>query len=589
MEHKIGGRGGLGAMEMFLFLLPPVIAALLFFPALNYGFINYDDQFFVAENAMVQKGFTLEGVKWAWTQFYGLYEPFTWLSLMANVSLFGPGAEGFRVVNLLLHELNTVAIMLLCFRLFGSLRGALTLGLIFAIHPLQVEAVVWVSERKGLLSALFGLACAHSHLSFVLTRKRAWFWLGFALFLFSLLSKPNLVLLPVAMAVIHLICYKLNPASENPGQELTPMPAQAPFPWLLYGLYLLPMMGSLALTLYTERNASVVPDADSGWLSVDTMVVRCISFYGEAISKIVLPANLSIYYPRGSDFPWFHFVVGLGFILILAKLASRGGSKFAVCAGAAFVILLLPVSGIVPIATQRFADRYLYLPILAGAIAVFGLLSPLLRLPKVALASGVIWGIVLIGFGSSQVRTWASSEHLFSQSLEVNGPSNLAHLNLGSALYHKDPRAALTHFFESLRCSPNDRDSIYNVGITLGKLSHERMFSINEWKEFRRDDAADLLLLAKVLLQHPMPRCRDEKLAAALLEKAVSLPSSSGLEAQRKLCEACLDLNQTNRAYELAQRGVRLADATGKTALLSDFLALQRRCQNGETRDKERN
>src|SRR5438034_7290 len=469
-------------------LVPVLIAVVTFaafLPTLQNQFVSWDDAENFLENPHY-RGLGWTHLRWMWTTHLGHYIPLTWMTLGLDYLLWGMNPVGYHLTNLLLHAANAVVFFFVVRRLLTraltspSERGhalAVSAGvaaLVFAIHPLRVESVAWVTERRDVLSGLFYLSAI---LVYLLAceggaRGRGWYWLSVAVFVGALLSKSMVVNLPVVLVILDV--YPLRRLGGSIGWRSEPARRVyvEKIPFLL--------LAAAASAIAVMAQSSVHAVASLAQLSVQGRVA--ISTYGLSfyLWKMVVPVNLSpVYELRPPVNPWATpFLLSYGVVLALTAiaLALRRRVPGLPAAWVAYIVVLLPVLGIFQSGPQIAADRYTYLAGLGWAIlAGAGLLA--CRHATRFLIRGSAVG-VLVGLGVltwNQVHVWHDAEKLWTHALAIDPKSSVAHSNLGSALIAQGkPAEASEHFREALRINPNDADDHTNLGMALaqqGKLS----------------------------------------------------------------------------------------------------------------------
>ncbi len=456
-------RGELPWARALAALMLLVSTLAIFAPARDFGLVDYDDSLYVTEVPLVQRGLTEEGVRWAFTTFQaGNWHPLTWLSLMADTSVFGQDPKYLHRTNIALHVANA----LLLFAILGWATRAWTRSFftaeLFAIHPLHVESVVWVAERKDVLSAFFGLAAIGVYVAYARRPSFLRYGLLCASFALSLLAKPMWVTLPVLL--LWLDVWPL-------GRLAWPFPSQGksrtkPRMWLRRArprlVEKLPLLGlSLASSLITYR-AQSFGGAVSSKLDVKTRAANALVSLVQYLEKAAFPVNLAVYYP-------YHLPIGTGpvvlcaaalIVLTVAAWLLRQRSPSVLAGWLWYLIALLPVIGLLQVGTQAMADRYTYVPLVGIFFAAVWGVSELggwLRIPSAALAAfGAATLVALSVQARAQVLVWKDERTLFEHAIAVAGGSSTAYNGLGVFEAHagnfdaaeRDFRAAKQYFPE---------------------------------------------------------------------------------------------------------------------------------------------
>ncbi len=416
-----------------------VLTAWAHWPAVRNGLVNWDDDIYL-ETVQRHPRLSGETVRWAFTSlvpFY--YHPLTWLSHVADDQVFGSNWKGPHAVNVVLHGANAALVVLLLGMLLRSVAGlsdgarlslATGVGVVFAIHPLQVESVAWLAERKNLLCGLFSLGCLVSYV--VAVRERAskgWRAATGGLFVAALLSKPMAVSLPVVMLAL----------------DYYPLERQKSVTWRTLLLEKLPYVifaaGLSALTVIGQVQwGAVKPLDDLGMLERLLVAARGMAFY---LKKLIWPSWLSPYYPLGGQpsVTQAEFLVPLSLFLALTGLAwwQRRRVPSLVTAWVVYVAWLLPVSGVMQVGPQAAADRFMYLALL-GPVAVAGQgclwlwqrLRMVGRCALVVLLSGLT--LCQIVKTREMIRVWHDEETLWREVLRYFPDSGAGNFHLAMAL-----------------------------------------------------------------------------------------------------------------------------------------------------------
>src|SRR5881409_450881 len=471
--------------------LAPLLVALFtlaaFLPTLQNQFVNWDD----ADNFLGSphyRGLTWTHLRWMWTTHMGHYIPLTWMTLGLDYVLWGMNPVGYHLTSLLLHAANAVVFFFVVCRILTlalpapSERGhALTAGfaaLVFAIHPLRVESVAWVTERRDVLSGLFYLLTILMYLRAYEfgARGRGWYWLAVAVFVCALLSKSMVVNLPVVLLILDV--YPLRRLGGAIGWWSEPARRvyveKIPFVLLAAAASAIAFMAQFS----AQTAASLAQLSVLGRLAVSAYG---LSFY---LGKLVVPVNLSPLYelPPTVNPGALPFILSYGLVLAITALVLvlRRRVPGLLATWLAYIVVLLPVLGIFQIGLQIAADRYTYLAGLGWAIlAGAGLLScwrtsrgSKTGTPAALLVAGVAICVV-VGLGVltwNQVQVWRDSERLWAHALAIDPDSPVAQNNFG---YELDRRGklveAIDHYRQALRIKPDYALAHTNWGAALGR------------------------------------------------------------------------------------------------------------------------
>jgi tetratricopeptide (TPR) repeat protein len=445
-----------------------VAAFATFAPALDYQFVNYDDNTYVTGNDLVRKGLSLEGVRWAFTTFAeSNWHPLTWLSLQLDASLSrkpdgSPNPFGFHLTSVLIHAANAAILFLALRSLTGAFWPSAVVALLFAVHPLRAESVAWVAERKDVLSVFFGLLALWAYAGYV-HRPTAWRYLAVAaLFVLSLLSKPMLVTLPCLFLVLDW--WPLRRA-ETAGQWRELVVEKLP----LFAL----TVASSVVTYQAQSHGKALRDlsAFSPAVRVENAALSYVLYLGQT----VWPTGLAVYYPhRGANLS-LAAVTGAAVLLVALTAGAvllRRRAPYLLTGWLWYLGTLVPVIGLVQLSDQARADRYSYFPqvglLLAACWAVADLAA---ARPRLALASGLIAAGALAVETHRHLPVWHDSVALWEQSVAVTGPSVIGKTNLGTAQSERgNAEQAVECFREVVDLAPKSVDAYANLGVQLSRL-----------------------------------------------------------------------------------------------------------------------
>src|SRR5947209_846016 len=478
--------------------LVPVLIALVtfaaFLPTLQNQFVTWDDGKNFLENAHY-RGLGWTHIRWLWTTHLGHYIPLTWMTLGLDYLLWGMNPFGYHLTSLLLHAANAVVFFFVVHRILTlaqpspSERGhalAVAAGfaaLVFAIHPLRVESVAWVTERRDVLSGLFYLSAILMYLRACErgARGRGWYWAAVGLFAGALLSKSMVVNLPFVLLILDV--YPLRRLGGFVGWWSEPARRiyieKIPFV----------LLAAAASAIAVMAQSSVHAAASLAQLSVPGRLAVAAYGLGFYPRKMVVPVNLSPLYelPRTVDPMAPPFILSYALVLAIMAivLALRRRVPGLPAAWVAYVVVLLPVLGIVQSGPQIAADRYTYLAGLGGAIlAGAGLLScwrtsrtsktgTPTTLPIAGVATCVVVGLGALTWNQAQV--WHDSEKLWTHALARDPQSSIAENNLGVVRADQSKLAeAIEHYQRALQMRPDYADAYFNLGNALfqqGKLA----------------------------------------------------------------------------------------------------------------------
>jgi protein O-mannosyl-transferase len=481
-----------------------------YWPVRQAGFLNFDDPDYVTNNPDVFHGLTWHGVGWAFRTVHASnWHPLTWLSHMLDCSIFGEYAGGHHWVNVGFHAANACLLFLLWWRMTGALGRSAFVAALFALHPLHVESVAWISERKDVLSTFFALLTLLSYARYVQQssvrgpKSRLWYGLALSCFILGLLSKPMLVTLPFVMLLLDYWPLQRPPPKTPDSRLKTLLPlVREKAPFFAFSV------ASAVVTFFAQKTGGAVVTMEK--MPITDRLGNAVVSYAQYLLKTVWPSNLSVFYPFAAEL-WIVEVLLCLVILTaltwLGWLASRRTP--AVLVGWLwFVGTLVPVIGLVQVGSQAFADRYTYLPHIGLFVAVAWGVADLTagwHARPLALALGS--AVALTGCfvcTQFQVWHWKNSLTLFTHALQVTRDNPLAEHNLGHALsLIGDQREALYHFNRALRLKPGDPKAHFNRGNLYGVQGRleEAMADYREAIRHKPDYEQAYCNLAKALAQ----------------------------------------------------------------------------------------
>jgi tetratricopeptide (TPR) repeat protein len=521
-----------------------VATVALFAPAFDFRLVEYDDALYVRDVPIVQRGLTAEGVRWAFTTFQAWnWHPLTWISLMGDVELFGQDPKYLHRTNVALHVANA----LLLFALFGSAtrawgRSFFVAGL-FALHPLHVESVAWVAERKDVLSTFFGLLTMGAYFAYTRAPSPLRYAGVFLLFGFGLMAKPMLVTLPVLLLLLDVwplgrLSWPVGGAAqEHAGPGLTAWLRRAQ-PRLVEKLPLLAL--SLLSGAITYR-AQVSDERLTNMVPFSIRALNALLSLVRYLEKAVLPRDLSAHYPYALPLPLDRALLcAVGLALATAVAFRLGRRAPPVLVGWLwYLAALLPVLGFFQVGTQSMADRYTYLPLVGIFVAVVWGADALwerLRLPSAALATMGVVALALLSLRArAQVLVWRDTRSLFEHAISASGGSEDAYVGLGLAELEAGrldaaaqdfrtaklffPRSSLPSLLEGkvavLQGHPDAAERAYSEAIVLAPSAPDAYFNLGVLYLQTGRNAQAIASFERVLALSPdYPDARDRLEAA---------------------------------------------------------------------------
>ncbi|MDO9566599.1 MAG: tetratricopeptide repeat protein [Candidatus Desulfaltia sp.] len=462
--------------KLLIIFILILLTLVVYWQVKDFNFAGYDDELYITENLHVQSGLTCESIKWAFTTFHaGNWHPVTWLSHMLDIELYGLNPMGHHWTNLQFHIANTLLLFFILQQMTGAIWKSAFVAALFALHPLHVESVAWVSERKDVLSAFFGMLTISVYIIYVKKRNLLRYFLVFILLSLGLMAKPMLVTLPFVLLLLdfwpleRLKYYFHHQSSGFQSLNLSRLI------WEKAPLFI-PVAISSVLTILAQKDAGALYTFEA--LPITTRIANAFVSYAGYIIKTIWPQNLAVFYPHpfGTLSLWYVFLAALA-IAVISFFSIRLFKQHPYVAVGWFWYLgtLVPVIGLIQVGAQGMADRYTYIPLIGLFIIVAWGISDLLKkwhFNKIVLA---VFAIILISVFSTQsyfqIKHWKNSTSLFEHAVKVTDNNWLAYNNLGLALMRDGKlNDAVFYFKETLQIRPNFLKTLDNLGIALYRL-----------------------------------------------------------------------------------------------------------------------
>ncbi len=429
----------------------------VFGQTLRHGFINYDDNTYVYENPVVTQGLTLKGIAWFFSHsYYNLYHPLTMLSLMADYQLHGFNAGGYHLTNVLLHTASVILLFLILRQMTGALWRSAFVAAVFAVHPLRVESVAWVAERKDVLSAFFFMLTLGAYVRHVRKPNSLGRYLAVdAAFVLALLSKPTVVMLPFVLLLLdYWPLQRKEPAGRLMVEKL-PLLALAAGICVINFLAGEKLIGGLNQIPFSARLGNAVVS------------------YGVYLRQMVWPDGLALHYPfpRHGAPAWSVTLAG-AMLAGLSAAAWRGRRTrpWFLIGWLWYLGMLVPMIGLMQVGSFAHADRFSYLPQVGIYVAVTWWVAEW-RVSRAILGGLMAGALAALMVCAWQYTTcWQDSETLWNHALACTTDNHVAHINLGNALLQKGQvENAIVQYQEVLKIQPNYADAHYNLGNALLK------------------------------------------------------------------------------------------------------------------------
>ena len=447
-----------------------VLAVLVIYgQTLGFEFVDFDDGCYVTDNSRVQSGLSLNNVRWAFTTTaVANWHPMTWISHMTDVTLFGLDAGLHHLTSVMLHAANSLALFLVLFRFTQDIRRSAFVAAVFALHPLHVESVAWISERKDVLSAFFWLMTMAVYRRYVRS-PAGWRMAGVALvFALSLMAKPMAVTLPLILILMDRWPFlRFNDSGELTAKapNLDGLIGRMAEKWPLFALA--GMAG--VMTLVAQYNGGAV--ATLSRFSMAERVGNMFYAYGQYLWRTLFPFKLAAFYPHPGSVGWGQPLAGGLVMAAITVWTYRQRKPYpAVWTGWLwFCITLLPVIGLVQVGSQAFADRYMYLPMIGLMIAAawfpYERFFPAMANPGVRLLAAAVFLITIGVLSVPQIATWQTSRIMASQAISVTTGNYKMHTVLANALAREGQfERALMHYDTAIRIKPDFEVAHYHKG-----------------------------------------------------------------------------------------------------------------------------
>jgi tetratricopeptide (TPR) repeat protein len=461
--------------QVLISLALTVAIVVVYWQVRHFDFIYvYDDLEYVIENRHVHRGISVEGIAWALRTFHSAnYHPLTWLSHMLDAQLYGVDPGQHHLTNVLFHIANTLLLFVLFYRMTGFAWRSGFVAALFALHPLHVESVAMIAERKDVLCTFFWMLTLLSYTTYTAQQKAGWYFVTLAGFVLGLLAKPMAVTLPFVLLLLDF--WPLDRFKTPAG-----------------GVVKGPQLRSTVIRLILEKTPFFVLSAIASWVTflaqlskgavaapevypLAQRVTNAAVSYGSYLGKTFWPYPLAVFYPyRTTIAPW-QFIAALLLIAAVTALVLIGFRKhpFLIVGWLWYLGTLVPVIGLVQVGDQAMADRYTYIPLIGIFILIAWGGAEILKNRRYkafvcTAASAVIFPILMV-LTWVQISTWSDGITLFRHAAGIFEGSWVIHNNLGAALHRKgENTAAIQQFKMALDISPGNADAHYNLAVFFG-------------------------------------------------------------------------------------------------------------------------
>ena len=443
-----------------LCLVLAAITFAVFGRTLTHEFIDYDDNAYVYLNPVVAKGLTLKGILWAFSFHAANWHPLTWLSHMLDCQLYGLHPGGHHLTNVLLHTATVIVLFLVLRRMTGALWRSAFVAAVFAIHPLRVESVAWVAERKDVLSGLFFMLTMGAYVRYA---SRPWslvrYGLVVLLFALGLMCKPMLVTLPLVLLLSDYWPLQRTESAWKLVKEKLPLLALS--------------AAACVATLYAQTEAIHSGGSFSLAHRLGNAPVSCVIYLGQ----MVFPAGLALLYPYPyNGLPTWEVTLAGALLAGLSAVAWRQREKqpWMLMGWLWYLVMLLPAVGIIQVGDHAHADRFTYLPQIGIYVAVTWLAAEWgakLRASRAAIG-GLMAAVIaaLMTCAWQQTAYWKNTETLWTHVLSCTTSNQVAHNNFGNALLQqRKVDEAIAQYRIALQINPGYAEARFNLGTALAR------------------------------------------------------------------------------------------------------------------------
>ena len=580
------------------------LVALVWFvfgQTVRFPFINFDDPEYVYEVPEINSGLTLHGLNWAVTRMPSpTWSPLTNISHMVVAQFYGMNPSGYHLANVVLHVIAAILLALVLWQGTGNLWPSAFVAAVFAIHPLRVESVAWITERKDVLSGVFFMLTLDAYFFYARKPGILRYMLVLVAHACGLLSKPMLVTTP---AVLLLMDYwPLQRMRSAKGEARN---SDVPSQWsVVSGLLLekVPLLVLSALSAWTTIAIQTVAESSfvppSLFLRIKNALVSIVIY----IKETVWPADLSVLYPHPREHlnNWVVLVAALLIIgITCVAIIVRHKRPYIIVGWFWYLVMLSPVLGIVQAGKQAHADRFTYLPQIGLLIAISWTVTNLRKTPitKLQRLSSIfdlrtsIFSVCFIAIvialaltARSQVGYWRDSELLWSHAIAVTKDNAFAHASLADLLLRRGRiDEAIDHCHETLKINPRDADAHNNLGLALLQKGNEKAAAA-EFEESLEIDPNQMNAapnLAWILATSPDPATRNGARAVELAERVSQHAGHPNSIVLRTLAAAYAEAGRFPDAISAAEAASELAKAQGNAGLAEDLQRAISNYQNG--------
>jgi protein O-mannosyl-transferase len=583
-----------------------VLTWLVFGQTLGHDFINYDDPRYVYENTKITSGLSIRGIAWAFTHIHSMnWHPLTTISHMLDCQLYDLKAGWHHFTNVLLHTIAAILLFIALQQMTGAFWRSAFVAAVFAIHPLRVESVAWIAERKDVLSGVFFMLTLLAYVHYTRAPSFGRYLAVALVFVLGLMSKPMLVTLPFVLLVLdYWPLHRIGAGTSNAGPQLLTR--------VLEKIPLLALSAASSVITFLAQKGAV---GFTEQLPVVSRINNAVVSYVAYIWQMFWPARLAVFYPHPENrLPLWEIIFSLILLICITAVAGalRKKRPYFITGWLWYLGMLVPVIGLVQVGWQGHADRYTYLPQIGLYIAVTWAVADLAALWRhqrriLSAAALLIIGVLSLA-AWVQTSYWRDSETLFRHALAVTTNNDVAennlgivflrqgktdeaisllqaavdlrpdnspaHENLAKALLQKgEVSEALIHYRKLLELQPDNIEVHNIVGTVL--IQHGRIREgVEEWQKvltIQPDNGNAMSNLAWVFATSPDDSLRDGAKAVQLAEEALHISGRRIPIIFRTLAAAYAESGQFSKAIQTAQQGVELASSQGNSGLATEL------------------
>lgn len=589
---------------------------MVFGQTLRHEFVNFDDVNYVLDNSQVTRGVTGQGIAWAFTHSHAAnWHPVTWISHMLDCQFYGLRPAGPHLTNVLLHIATTILLFLVLREMTGSLWRSAFVAAVFAIHPLRVESVAWVAERKDVLSGLFFMLTVWAYVRYVRERSPVRYGLMVVLFALGLMSKPILVTLPLVLLLLDYWPLHRFTALRDRSENFSKISRRLILEKL--PLFAMAAASSLATILAQKGSLQTIEG-----IPLSLRVANAFASYAAYLRQMFWPVDLAVLYPFTDRNLVILGAVSAALLLgISAGVFFLRSRRYLVTGWLWYLVMLGPVIGIIQVGNQARADRYTYLPQIGLYLLGTWLAADLCggwrhrRLFLGTLALAILGPLAFAAH--TQASYWQNSQLLWTRAVACTSENAIAHTNLAEAFFQRgrmdeaiehaqkalqiDPRQAVahsalglaflqkrrldeavTHLQNALEIMPNAA-AHSNLGVALmqaGRID-DALANYRKAVELNPEAIDALSNMAWALATWPEARIRDGKKAVEFAERADSLTQSQNVRINITLAASYAEVGRFADAVKTAQRALQLALAQGNRARVDSIRAQIELYQSG--------